>query len=509
MARTSLVIHVFAATEFCSRARPEQAGIFLRAVWDGCVSRLGMSVPALPGIGTDFPAEPAWTATLRLRAAVEDSARCGHFQALLYSVHDVTGIAVVLDPEPARSWAELERLWHDAVPALPAASSTPGLLGTVRVHRLLHPASPLPDAALTDALLRLRSELGMPEGAAVQPAPPGSWVRTTAGFALCEVSPSAVTQGGGDRRLLALAPENAEEAFDCWSWVDGTSRLVPLTRYLLHASKLRYQTAVHARSQEASHRAQSAVDAQVETLTELYPQVVAGRVAAGRLLDASVELARLQGHSAGLIASLGRVRAMRRTVQIAESNMTAALAGSVDGQAGGFLAHDRRAATALSEHLDDTAAYLEVTHQRADETARITGDLVRERLHRRRAQVTQLQTSFLGSLLMALAAIQGLEYKVPLPGSLQPPLILLLAGLALALPGTALRWGAAEGPDGLGLAVDRVGLSAACAALGWLVAGIVHLTRYHEPAPVWSAAGAAVLATAAHRTAAAYRGRLR
>ncbi|MFD8236183.1 CATRA conflict system CASPASE/TPR repeat-associated protein [Streptomyces sp. NPDC059696] len=507
MARASLVIHVFAATEFCSRARPQQAGSFLRAVWDGCVTRLGMGVPALPGIGTDFPAEPAWAGTLRLRAAVEDPGRSGQFQALLYSVHDVTGVAVVLDPGPGWSWAELERLWDDAVPAPPAAPSVPGLLGTVRVHRVLHPASPLPDASLTDALLELRQDLGMTAGAAVQPLPPESWVRTTAGFALCEVLPGGATEAGGDRRLLALAPESREVAFDCWSWVDGTSALVPLTRYLLHAGKLRYEAGVHARSQEASQRAQVAVDAQVERLTELYPQVVTGRVATARLLDASVELARLQGHSAGLIASLGRVRAMRRTVQIAESNMTAALAGSIDGQPVGFLAHDRRTATALSEHLDDTAAYLEVTHQRADETARITGDLVRERLQRRREQLTQLQTSFLGSLLMALAAIQGLEYELPLPGSLQPPLILLLAGLALALPGTALRWGAAETPDGLGRAVDRVGLSAACAAFGWLVAGLVHLTLYHQPAPVWSAAGAAVLATAAQRAVAAYRGR--
>ncbi|MGW0988818.1 CATRA conflict system CASPASE/TPR repeat-associated protein [Streptomyces sp. NPDC002486] len=310
MARTSLVIHVFAATEFCSRARPEQAGVFLRAVWDGCAVRLGMSVPALPGIGTDFPAEPAWTGALRLRAAVEDPGRSGQFQALLYSVHDVTGIAVVLDPAPGRSWAELERLWDDAVPALPAASATPGLLGTVRVHRLLHPASPLPDASLTDALLELRRDLGTTPGAAAQfqpPVPPGSWVRTTAGFALCEVPASTAMEAAGDRRLLALASESAEEAFDCWSWVDGTSRLAPLTRYLLHASKLRYEAGVHARSQEASHSAQFAVDAQVEMLTELYPRVVAGRVATGRLLDASVELARLQGHSAGLIASLGRV----------------------------------------------------------------------------------------------------------------------------------------------------------------------------------------------------------
>jgi len=494
MARTSLVIHVFAATEFCSRARPEQAGVFLRAVWDACVARLGMSVPALPGVGTDFPAEPAWSGTLRMRAAVEDPQRSGQFQALLYSVHDVTAISVVLDPAPGRSWAELERLWDDAVPV---AAPAPGLLGVVRVHRLLHPAPTLPDASLTEALSRLRRD----------PVPAGSWVRTTPGFAVCEVPSDAATETGGARRLLAVAPESAEEEFDRWSWVDGTSRLVPLTRYLLHASKLRYEAGVHARSREVSQRAQSAVDAQVETLTELYPQVVAGRVAAGRLLDASVELARLQGHSAGLIASLGRVRAMRRTVQIAEANMTAALAGSVDGPPGGFLAQDRATATALSEHLDDTAAYLEVTHQRADETARITGDLVRERLQRRRERLTQLQTSFLGSLLMALAAIQGLEYQVPLPGSLQPPVILLLAGLALALPGTALRWGAAEAPDGVGRAVDRVGLSAACAASGWLVAGIVHLTLYHEPAPVWSSVGAAVLATAVQRAVAGYLGR--
>jgi hypothetical protein len=162
----------------------------------------------------------------------------------------------------------------------------------------------------------------------------------------------------------------------------------------------------------------------------------------------------------------------------------------------------------LHGQLEDDRLYLDAARERATEVARITDALVNHRLadldevaRRQQERLSLLQTSFLGALLMGLAAIQALGYTVSSLKPVQGPVIAVLMALALCLPTAVLRL-SATAVDGAPFGVaDHLGLAALGAAVGWLATSVVSVTVLERLAePSWTipvAAVGALLAAAA------------
>jgi hypothetical protein len=152
----------------------------------------------------------------------------------------------------------------------------------------------------------------------------------------------------------------------------------------------------------------------------------------------------------------------------------------------------------FGDQLADDRLYVEASVERADRMYEITGALieqwVREREEERRARAERLgvlQASIVGALLMALAAVQALEYRLPLPARLEAPLIAVLSALALTLPTVAIRLSRqAPDPAPLGLA-GHIGSALVGASMGWLVESLATCLRHEPPAAVWTMAWAA------------------
>ncbi|MBM9507820.1 CATRA conflict system CASPASE/TPR repeat-associated protein [Actinacidiphila acididurans] len=472
---------------------PSQAALVQEA-WEEC-GRAGMdrAVPGEPLTErVPFPGGPY--AGYRVLAA-RQRVGGGIHQAVLFGSHDVLGLSVLLAPdgtaggEPA--WPELER-------GRPAPGS--GGLGTVRVLLGVTGNS-------------LSTPEGVAEVAAALPdllpgAAPGRWQnegqRTGQGFAVWEVPPAdPVTPSGPvPRRLVVLAPEALERELDAWAW-HSRDRLAPLTRYLLHAAKLRYEAAVYdasthrdlrERVEEATDRARAA------------GQRLRGRTstALAEALDARAVLVALRTDAEGLITAAGRLRVMRRTVQIARANLAAAVAGeaavslpAAEGSDNPF-GHDQRLGQWLEQQLDDDLEYVSATLESSAEVVRDAAALADSHLADHRAQLTLLETSLIGALVMSLTVVQAFGYRVPLPGPLQAPVIALLAAVALILPVAVAGWSRSTVRQGPFRALVQALPAAGGAAGGWFLATLAaEWASGGAQRAGWSVAAAAAGAVAA------------
>src|SRR5262249_37832727 len=148
-------------------------------------------------------------------------------------------------------------------------------------------------------------------------------------------------------------------------------------------------------------------------------------------------------------------------------NAAAALGDATGSAPAGPPALDRELAGWLREQLRTEETYLDSAHRRVHEVGRLAGTVIDQRQRQRQERLTLLQTSILGALRMALAAIQSLPYKTPLPGPLVAPVIGVLGTIALLLPSAVLRWpGGAAKPRHRWVVAAAGGLMGA--TLGWL-----------------------------------------
>jgi hypothetical protein len=480
----------------------------LQALWEACRRQLGMDaeVPGLapvtlPASAADVPARPG------LVAACQRPGDDGVWQAFARREHDAACLAVLLAPGPAGtagrpgaapgSWAELEQRWQ----ALQPAGGPPDLLGQAVVLIGLAPAGGAAASAPEPADLS-----GLVRQAVAGPTTPGWWrhpAATPHPFTLWEASASA-DDGRPARRVVVLAPEAAEDAAYRWVWTSGDGELAPLGRYLLHAAKLRHQLRVFDDGR-SFRRIHAEVEAAIDELLRFHLAADPAAVPVARLLDARARLAGVQAGTAGLVAASTRLREIARTVDIARTNM-AALSASTGppGPSAGLFADDRALAAWFADRLADEQVYLDAARERAREVADVTAAVVDQRLaerqeatRRHQERGTLLQTSVLGALLMALAAVQALGYQLRVvPGAAQAPLIVLLAALALALPSWALRLHP-EARDGAPLgAADHVMVGAVGAAAGWLALAWAASLHHWALGPGWAllaAAGGAAL----------------
>ncbi|MFC8308591.1 CATRA conflict system CASPASE/TPR repeat-associated protein [Streptomyces olivaceus] len=437
----------------------------VQPLWDRCFA-LGITDP-LPGA--------EWSVVLPERLPDDEGFRVvaagtragpGVVQAVLYRYQDVLGLTVLLAPSGMGSWAELDDEWpHDLS----------GTLGTVRLYVGLVSGRLTPVTA----------------DRAVSPQHPGlAWHMLRSGAALAPLRdvPTA-TGAAAERSAVLLGRADREAALYELCWADGDRPgLQPLTRYFLNAARLRYQARVYDRDQRHYRRAKTSAEQCARQLTRLLE--LAGRSGAGL---ASREL--VAGQSAllvsmtqtnGVVGALGSLLTMRRAAQGFTDALCRALGisprdppptGTVPGA-------DLALAGWLDDRIESDIALLTVVRDTAGEVSATAGSLVRDLLGAREQRVTVVQTSLLGGLVMALAAIQSFGIRMDVPGPMQTPLVFVLGALAVTAPILALRlaqWlpGVSFGP----LVPWTVGGLGCC--LGWLAMGWATAAG-HAVTPGWT-----------------------
>jgi hypothetical protein len=512
--RPALVVHTFfpagRATEPTAPTAADPPGtadagptaVALEALWRG-VASLDMDTP-IAGLPLDLAkvrgCGPDGLEVLAARQRVVPGA---FYEALAYRLHDVVGVSVLLAPnDDGFGWRALHERWMSNAPASSGAA-----LGTVAVYMGL---------SVRRGLQRLTGRTGGPEARAERlrrhlPRPSddpnwmGSWCRTAGGLLVWELP---VDEVYGHRRLLVMGDAADEPAMDRWTWLSDGRALPPLTRYLLHAAKLRYQERILAAAMPRLRAAVEKTERACDTLADL---LRTPEPSERQLRAAARDLGTVQAEQGGLITASADAGDMAATVRAARHNMDAALGPGIRCRPGGPFDRDQELAAWLAEQLHIELTYVDSALRKADQLTRLAAAVVDDRHRRRQEALTLFQASVLGSLLMALAAVQSLQYKVPLPGSLVAPLVCVLATVALVLPAGVLHWPRRGGP------APRMwrfvaGGAAAGAGLGWLAASVRWWVILALPAPpAWSmrlaAAGAVLAGLAAwvlvrlHRTA--------
>jgi hypothetical protein len=445
---------------------------------------IGMLSPDLP---EDLPADCAVDRDpLVVLAARRRVVPGAIHEALAYRVHDVIAVSVLQAPNSdSIGWRALDARWTGMRPLPPA-----GAMETVRIYVGQWPAGRL-FGRLRGSMVR-RAELVAGQVPGADGADwSGSWCHTADGLLLWEL-PAAPPESAaaGDRRMLAMSETRDEPAMDRWTWFSEGLVLPPLTRYLLHAAKLRHQRAVLAESlphlRNARRRTEDGCGMLAMLLRTDDPPVQ-------EVLTATETLGLVRTERGGLIAAWADANDMAQTVRAARTNMVSALGPALRCQPTGPIEVDREIADWMADQLATELTYLDSAQRKADELGRLAAAVIDRRQRQRQEALALLQTSVLGALLMALAAIQSFEYKVPLPGSMMAPLIALLATAALVLPAAALHWpdrSSPHRPARWRYVTTAGGLGA---TIGWLAVSTAWRAAAGGPAPpIWSAAGAAV-----------------
>ncbi len=325
-----LVVHLYGVAK-----KPMAAATYqqVRQLWRACTDRLEITEPVEGFPGKELPKALEELPT-RDVLAVRESATHDK-QCALRRVHDVFNLSVYfgqpvpegldrpgrrsrtlirprMAPERRLGWKDFVQLWTQA-----CSSHTDSLLGEARVYlaRTL-PGRPSPVGATPqlgqaiDSLLPYRLDR------------PVDWWRrgtsTPTGYAIWDTQLADDTSGLREIVLIAAADRDAE--LSAWVWSDGTADLPPFGRYLMHASKLRYE----ARLFEAWHRDSSA---------EEFDQVRAGldlalAPQADRMSALRSRLVRLRAEQTSLTEEEADLAQLGRTVSITRGNL-GAIPGSI------------------------------------------------------------------------------------------------------------------------------------------------------------------------------------
>jgi hypothetical protein len=453
----ALVGHLFIAADGEHRAADFT---YLLNVWRMCRDTLGMT-SAVPGINPD--PEEAWDSeasgvTGVLAARTRPGS--GVYQAIFRREHDMFCVSVMLEPASADGigWAELDQLW-----SVTLGRPSPGTLGVARLFlaRLSGSvATPTPDPEMA-AIVRA----SVPADPAASDAWPDRGTVVPQGFAVWEAS--ALSDARVERRMAVLAAGNRDTELSAWTWIAAGRELPPLARYLLHAAKLRYQLRVWEAGQ-GFRQLRKEADTTIRKLLEAVAPARRREPSQTELVAASRELTSLQARELGLVDRSTRLREMCRTVDIAAANL-AALSG--DAQLGGPFADDRELAVWFARQLDDDATYLEAALRRSEQVGALMDRLVQRSRQRRQESVNLGLTGAIGAILMSLAAIQSLQYTVPLPAEVKPAVITTLGALALWVSLVVLRIIVPERRWSLALA--HAGSGVVTAAITWIAVSAV------------------------------------
>jgi len=411
----ALVTHLFAAR---TGPRAADAAAELRRVWQACGDAWGMSEPvARTGLPAVPPADEAAIGSLAARHAPDKDG--GLREAIWVQDHDITCVSIAF-AESGVSWEQLADQWTAVV-----GTFGPGtLLGTVQAF----------------------TGVTVPDGTDVRTV---GKARTLTGVDIWRLGEP--DDDGPDRLLALVGPDAAVSSL---IWTAGQSGWAPLTRYLLHAAKLRYEVRVWR--EQRVHRVREEIDEAVAGLRPVLLDATGVRgLSDAKLAAAEQKLDLLNAGEAGLVDVTAQVHTMLRTVRIAQANMRAhatRIAGPVDPGRHDLFTSDLAQAEWFEQQLDDDAAYLTAARDRATHLARAADrelrrrrDELREQSARRQEQVTLLQTAVLGGALFCLAAVQAFGYRIPVPAAVTPAVIALISSGAFYLYGRLAGAGTVAG----------------------------------------------------------------
>jgi hypothetical protein len=479
--KPGVIIHAFFVAKH-ARDKESAAGKTLVDMWERVGADLDMQAA--------FPGPNAWPTALRLNrigtapglltvlAGVRREVPGEVHEALAYQLHDVVGISILVgsdDTEPA-SWPRAADGWFDGW-----TQRTEGVLGAATVHvglttdqRHAKVWSTAPDW-IADVLLE-------------QPPPEWgrSWWRPVRELVLWELTVPPPADPVLTRRMLAMAARSDEPVTEDWFWSDSRhpQALPPFTAYLLHAAKMRYERAVLEQDIEAMGKLAAAIGVQS---TELASALSREKRSIGDILKAERVLSRLRWGNDGLSDVLSRVRDMTQTVRVAQANIKSSLLGSPPGKSGSPVETDRQLGRWTLQQLIVLEAYLDSAQRRAAEMQRLASVEIDQVLQDRRENLVVVQTAVIGAILMALAGIQSIGYKVDwLPGELQAPTIFLLAALALMLPSAVLRWPRGGGGDAAFAWFDVMSAGVLGSTVGWFVVSLGFQILAGGGAPAWA-----------------------
>ncbi|MFE3519016.1 CATRA conflict system CASPASE/TPR repeat-associated protein [Streptomyces sp. NPDC059166] len=471
----------------------------LECLWEAC-RELGMTeqVPGtgLPAEHGGFDRAESVVPGLRFLSAAYRPDPQAVYQAYSFADRDVTGLVCVLAPNDTAAgpeqWADIHDGWERAVRAAGPPDVLRGLLGRHHVFEALV------EGPADDGFLREAVRAHAPAGGHGRGAWWAGFDRTDQGFSVWREQTGTPETPG---RFYVLAPSEREAALDEWVWyAPGEHRLRPLARYLMHMSKIRYQAQRYDERDSVPSRIEESDRWTNALLREL--DSAGGRQSLEGVVRTAAQLDSTQTSPQGMLWTITRQRQFSNTVAAGMDNLlpyTPAVRRIGTGPS--WPESDRAFAERLIQRVDDDRLHLEAARERADSVRAQARAATDRAMSDERSLLTLIQTSVLGAVLTGLAAVQTLEYELPLPKPLQSPLIAVLTAFALALPVSVLRW------TGVALGVhrhrwlDRVVAGLAGAAVGWLaVTGYGVVWGAGPTQAVWTlpgavaAAGAAVLA---------------
>ncbi|MFE2098160.1 CATRA conflict system CASPASE/TPR repeat-associated protein [Streptomyces sp. NPDC059468] len=473
--KPALLVHALLPTEEVNG--PARAAF--DALWDAA-GELGITEPV-----TGLPHEPRapgrLTEAFHVLRALGSGTHDGIEQAIAVQTHDTVLFTLMLAPNRSdTTWTGLEQAWR----ATAADITVPGVIGSATLYLGLTSRTGAADARSVQALL---------------PAPAdGPWHGAPTAFSDGQTVwelPGSLTH----RRLLVLAPPEAEAALDRWLWTSHAPRLVPFTRYLSHAARLRQAAATVTRD---LHRLRDLTDRADRACDDLGRMLMAQNLPSAELVRASAVLHTLQADGSGLIASLTALRTMHRTVRVTQENMTGLLSPVGDAP---LLETDRQLGRWLDGQLESETTYLTAAGERASQTAAAARTAVDDRRNRQHEYLTLLQTSLLGALVTALTAVQSLQYEVAVRGPLKAPLIALLTALSLWLPTAVLHWPRVHREGRRLRPADYAFAASVWACLGWLAVSAAGTSQGAAPVlPLWACLAAVCSAVAGTAALAAW-----
>ncbi|MEU1038219.1 CATRA conflict system CASPASE/TPR repeat-associated protein [Streptomyces sp. NPDC005907] len=411
---------------------------YLDTVWTACRA-LGMTEP-IAGGPAPLPELPTGLGHGQEFTMLGAATRAGSgalYSAFAFTEHDVAGVVALLAPNETRTglegWNPLLQEWTTALTAAGPAPSREGILHEFRIFEALHRGRAGGSRRADCEHVRRWA----PSGGS------GTWWQgfdeTAEGFRVWNTeeydSPDPLSD------LHVLAPSRQEDALDAWAWaLPGHQGLRPLTRYLMHAAKVRFEERQYVSSEPVNKRVDRS-DRETEDLLRVLAPTSTGRpVSLDRIRTAAALLDRGQFGPHGLLWTITRQRQLVRTVSIAVDNMRLHTP-DVRRHGPGITWPEAELAVAqrLIKQVEGDQVQLEATRERADAARAVASGITERALSEHRIWLTLVQTSVLGAVLTALTVVQAFEYKAPFSRHLQSPVILLLAALALALPLLVLR----------------------------------------------------------------------
>jgi nucleoside phosphorylase len=359
----ALLAHVFLAH---GRHQAQAARDCQRTLWDEIIRRfaLGQGIGGL-GVPRQLSSADAVPSAGFVLLAAAECEQPAVWQATAWVADGLLGLTVMMAPDRQRdcaaAWRELEAAWA----AVTEGIAPELLLGESRIFLALTETAETAETAEPGEVTRA---VELVRAAAPEPSPSPWWrhwdviplsppdeehPHGAEDLLLWEIGPESGRDTRVVRRMIAVTRTEAEQAVDQFLWTSGDGAPSPLTQYLTHAARLRYQVRVFDDG-AFPRQLRDDLAALVDDLAGQHGQ----HGQHGQPTAADQLSARLR-HAHGMaIALRSRLEAMLRAVGVVSENMRLALDRPPADGGSGPLTEDRQLATWFGLRLDDEIALL-------------------------------------------------------------------------------------------------------------------------------------------------------